>query len=205
MIKAWPSNLLLKGKVDQICNGGWRVQIPVTAVCLSASWERGYADLQWKMNGDRIMPWYFMEYNGRECNGFGVMTGCSALLLLAGRSGYASAGHGRTQWPHGVRLGSRTLEMATVVAYKEKGGERPFLALRKLCKLMCPHLVSPSSRCMESTTGISHTATTRRTHHEDGGIDWRLGALATNNRPYCLIDAGWAVLAPQHKDASSWG
>jgi alpha-galactosidase len=197
--------LTAEGKSIKYVTAGWRVQIPVTAVCLGDHWERGYGDLQWKkMNGDRIMPWYFMEYNGKECNGFGVMTGCSALCYWQADPDTLQLVMDVRNGSHGVRLGSRTLEMATVVAYKGKGGERPFLALRKLCKLMCP--------------------TPRLTKQPVYGInDWYFaygnnsdelimktveltGDLAhnTNNRPYCLIDAGWAVLAPQHKDASSW-
>jgi alpha-galactosidase len=60
----------------------WRVQRSTSVKCLGDQWERSYGDLCWRdITEERIMPWYFMEYDGKATNGFGVKTGCRSLCF----------------------------------------------------------------------------------------------------------------------------
>ena len=157
---------------------------------LGDHWERSYADLGWRgeMPG-RPMPWSFLVHDGRSTHGVGVMTGARAMCFWAadaeGISLWADVRSGGVP----VRLGDRTLAVATVV--RVSGGEA-FDTQRALCRAMCP-------------------APRLADHPIYGTNDWNyaygnnsaeliagVGALVSElspdaaNRPYSVIDDGWS-------------
>lgn len=184
---------------------GWHVSRPVTSLCLGDHWERGYGDLQWmQINKDRIMPWYFMEYDGLVCNGFGVKTGANAFCYWKASTTELSLVIDTRNGSHGVRLGHRILNMVTVIAYRGKKEERPFISLRRFCLKMCPNGKLASAPIY----GINDWYFAYGNNSDDlimQTVDL-MSDLVPNvsNRPFCLIDAGWAVVAPGKKNAADW-
>lgn len=184
---------------------GWKTTRPVTSLCLGDHWERGYGDLQWmQINKDRIMPWYFMEYNGTTCNGFGVKTGPNTLCHWKASTTELQLVMDVRNGSHGVDLGSRELKMATAIVYKGKEGERPFVSLRRFCKMMCqsPRLADqPVYGINDWYFAYGNNSDKLIMQTVDMMVDL---AQNTANRPFCLIDAGWAVVAPGKANASNW-
>lgn len=163
---------------------------------LGDHWERSYGDLRWaRLDGQRIMPWYFMEYDGTVTNGFGVRTGCRALchwqigpetlsLTLDVRSG-----------GNGVRLGDRTIRAAEIVVLHGTEADTPYSATRKFCTVMCTKPLLPK----EPVYGINDWYFTYGLNSEEQVLEhaamMTVLAEGNTNRPFCVIDAGWAVEA----------
>ena len=94
----------------------WQQLIPEGMKYLGDHWERGYGDMSWMgMTPDKPMPWYFFAYDGKQMFACGVKTGAGAFcwwhvdpygirLWMDVRSG-----------GEGVKLGARSLDVATVV------------------------------------------------------------------------------------------
>jgi hypothetical protein len=179
---------------------------PAAMRYMGDQWERSYGDLQWKpVDGNRILPWYFMEFAGRATNGFGVKTGCRSMcswqvgaeqvqLMLDVRTGGI-----------GVRLGERRLRAAEIVVRRGVEGESPFAATRAFCSMLCDAPRLPK----EPVYGINDWYFTYGNNSEDLILDHvRLIAdLASQNdhRPYCVIDAGWATKSPLRPRDPAWG
>src|SRR5215831_1499351 len=122
----------------------WKTPVNATASILNDQWERTYGDASWhKPAAAELLPWYFMEYNGKVTNGFGIRTGASSFgawqlkeeklhLVLDTRSG-----------GEGVELGQRKLKAAEIVTIKGNEGETPFQTARRFMKMMCPEARMP--------------------------------------------------------------
>ena len=49
---------------------------------LNDHWERTYGDVSWHApSGSELLPWYFMEHDGRETIGVGVKTGTGSFCF----------------------------------------------------------------------------------------------------------------------------
>lgn len=183
----------------------WRIPRKPSTWNFGDHWERSYGDLQWsRTNSQRIMPWYMVEYDGITCHGFGVKTAPSAfchwqasetelILVMDTRSGGC-----------GVQLGERPLPLATIVTLSGREGERPFIFLRRFCQTMCdkprlPH--SPVYGINDWYFAYGNNSDKLILQTVDLMIDL---ARDTYNRPFCLIDAGWAVCAPGDTYAGCW-
>lgn len=76
---------------------------------------------------ERILPWYFMAYDGKVTHGYGVKTNPASMCFWQVDS------FGVTLWLDvrnggaGVQLGKRELEAAVVVFHKGLEGESPLL------------------------------------------------------------------------------
>ena len=100
----------------------WQQLIPEGMKYLGDHWERGYGDMSWMgMTPDKPMPWYFFAYDGKQMFACGVKTGAGAFcwwhvdpygirLWMDVRSG-----------GEGVKLGGRSLDVATVVERNSHG------------------------------------------------------------------------------------
>src|SRR5690242_12950575 len=170
----------------------WKAAAPAAVRILNDQWERGYGDLSWgPVDEQRILPWYTVVYDGKHASGFGVRTQPAALcswritpkeihLVCDIRSGQ-----------NGVRLGQRTLEVATVVAVSGARHETPFALAQRLCRVLCgspllpDHVVYGSNDWYYAYGNNSREQTLR-----DAGIMAELTA-GIANRPYCVVDGGW--------------
>ncbi len=102
-------------------------------------WERSYGDLEWRGTiPERVMPWYFLTFDGRRVNGYGVMTSPSAFCF------WQRDGEGISLWidlrngGEATQLGSRELKACTVVTRMGPAGEPIWRAGQEFCKRMCP-------------------------------------------------------------------
>lgn len=171
----------------------WRGNLKSIKRCLGDHWERSYGDLEWR--GDvpmRTLPWYFMAFDGHRTHGYGVRTSPKAFVFwnsdLEGISLWADVRSGGVP----VKLGDRTLEIAEVVCRTGKGGESPFAATQAFCKQM-----SPSPRLLDHPvygTNDWNYAYGNNSASLIEGISGLISELSpsTVNRPYSVIDEGWA-------------
>ncbi len=184
----------------------WSYPVSNDATILGDHWERTYGDVNFQpVNFERKLPWYFIEHDGKHTTCFGVKTGGSAIC-------YWQAGGGKMQLTLdvrsggvGVRLGDRRLRAAEIVATKNSGAENAFATARRFCGMMCETPRLPKKPVY-------------------GGNDWYFAygknsdalilehttlltelAPDTINRPFSLVDAGWAAYSPALPDDCCWG
>ncbi len=183
----------------------WRYRVkPVTKV-LGDHWERSYGDAAWKAaDSSAKNPWYVLLHDDVETACLGVKTGCNAIcwwnintdsleLTLDTHSGGA-----------GVQLGSRKLHAADIITTGSTATETPFLTARRFCKLMCEKPRLPK----QPVYGINDW------YYAYGNNSAKLikeqttlmAGLVTdsNNRPFSVIDAGWAKYSPSLPGDGGW-
>ena len=171
----------------------WPLKLPTQAQYLADHWERTYGDVGWQgMNEFPIRPWYFMVYDGHQTTGFGVKTGPASLcswhvtpaalqLTLDVRNG---AG--------GVLLNGRRLLAAELVTRRGPAGEDPFAATQQFCRQLCerPRLTR------QPAYGINDWYYAYGNNSDEKTIRNCIyfADLVTHpeNRPYAVIDGGWA-------------
>jgi alpha-galactosidase len=173
---------------------------------LGDQWERSYADLHWgSIEGARIMPWYFMEWDGTTANGFGVRTGCNALCFWQASADEVRLTLDVRSGGTGVLLGTRTLRAAEIVARAGQEGESPFAATRAFCRQMCrtPRLwKTPVYGINDWYFAYGKNSAALILDH----VALMAPLAAQNaNRPFCVIDAGWYTMAPTRPADGAWG
>jgi alpha-galactosidase len=181
----------------------WGYDGKIDTKYLGDHWERSYGDLSWG-NGKTTMPWYFLEYDGKVTNGFGVKTGCPTFcswelgdgelrLTMDVRSGGAD-----------VQLRQRQILLAEIVVYRGTENERPLISAEKFCRLMCAKPRLPQ----QPVYGTNDWYYTYGKNSEKVILEncAALSPLAdgNENRPFAVVDAGWAVRKSQ-PDLTSWG
>jgi alpha-galactosidase len=159
---------------------------------LGDAWERAYGDLEWRpLDGERVMPWYFLMSDGARTHGYGVLTGPAAMCAWQVDSAGVTLTADVRNGGRGVLLEGRSLDVCTVVSRRGKAGETPFRAATEFGRVMCPNPRLPD-------------------HPVYGFNDWycdygRNSAESvryyarfvsrlspdTKNRPYMVIDDGW--------------
>jgi alpha-galactosidase len=174
----------------------WRARVPGHWRILNDQWERSYGDLEWRgIVGERVLPWYFLAFDGLATHGYGVQTGCASFAFWqadpAGISLWLDVRNGGA----GVRLGERTLEAATVVTRRGAAGETAFQAARRFCRVMCNKPRLPSAPVYGGnnwyyTYGRDCSASAIE---RDSALMAEL-APAGSNRPFMVIDDGWSVV-----------
>jgi len=183
----------------------WNYEVNQHAKVLGDSWERTYGDVAWK-NPDAAVknPWYVLLHDERHTACFGVKTGCNAMcwwklnpesieLTLDTRSG-----------GNGVELGNRKLHAADIITTQSTPTETPFLTARRFCRLMCEKQRLPK----QPVYGINdwyyaYGNNSAKLIKEQTALMTEL-ATDTNNRPFSVIDAGWAVYSPLLPDDGGW-
>ena len=173
----------------------WRAAIPERWRILNDQWERSYGDLEWRgVVGERILPWYFLAFDGRATHGYGVATGASCFAFWqadpAGISLWLDLRNGGSA----VRLGPRTLEAAVVRIRRGAGDESAFQAARRFCRQLCAEPRLPSAPVYGGNNwyyaygrNCSAAAIER-----DAGLMAEL-APSGPNRPFMVIDDGWSI------------
>jgi alpha-galactosidase len=183
----------------------WKAPRETTVRCLGDQWERSYGDLHWRAIGEeRIMPWYFMELDGKVTNGFGVKTGCRSLCFWQMNTEDLTLTLDIRSGGNGVRLGDRILRAAEIVVQQGNEEDSPFVSTQKFCRLMCDSPRLPK----QPVYGINDWYFTYGNSSEDLIIQHAsLMADLTaenSNKPFCVVDAGWAVESP-NVSRNCWG
>ena len=172
----------------------WPIRIPAGARFLNDHWERGYGDLEWRgLSAERFFPWYLVGHHGGTTSAAGVKVRprafCHWQVTPSRLSLVCDVRSGRS----GVRLGDRTLRVASVVHESSTEG-RPFEAVRRFCARLCDDPRLPKAPAFGFNDWYyAYGSSTRETILRDAAL---LAELAPSGgvRPYCAIDAGWQVL-----------
>lgn len=172
----------------------WNVHPVDEMLYLGDAWERAYGNLRWlPLDTTRVMPWYFMASNKTETHGYGVMTGPSAMCIwrlntkeVILRADVRSGGVG-------VELGTRKLNVCTILSRKGLKGENPFTATRLFCKQMCPNPRLPKQPVYGFNDWYcDYGKNSAESVRYYAAFVARLAPTGPN-RPYMVIDDGWQV------------
>ena len=184
----------------------WKYPISKTAQLLGDHWERTYGDVQWKpLNKTAKMPWYVIQHDGSSTNCFGVKTGCNTICYWQANTDELSLSLDTKTGGDGVRLGSRTLHAADIITTKNEANENVFATGRRFCKMMCgkPRTTSqPVYGINDWYFAYGNNSAELILQHTS-----LLASLVTDtsNRPFSVIDAGWAIKSPLLPDDCCWG
>jgi len=172
----------------------WHARVPERWRILNDQWERSYGDLEWRcLLGERVLPWYFLAFDGAATHGYGVATGAAAFAFWqvdpAGISLWIDVRNGGSA----VRLGRRTLEAATVRTRRGAAGETAFASARRFCRELCAQPRLPAAPVYGGNNwyyayGRNCSAADIE---RDAGLVAEL-APAGANRPFMVIDDGWS-------------
>lgn len=183
----------------------WPFTTKENTLLLPDHWERTYGDISWHAPsaGQRI-PWYFLLYDQKSTKGFGVKTGANTICSWR-VDGKDLALHLDTRnGGNGVRLAQRTLHAADIVTIASKDNEPAFETGRRFCAMMCdkPRLAK------QPVYGINdwYFAYGKNSYDLIMQHTAMLAPLATDtgNRPFSVIDAGWATYSPLLLDDCCW-
>jgi alpha-galactosidase len=173
----------------------WRIAVPERWRILNDQWERSYGDLEWRgVLGERILPWYFLAFDGRATHGYGVATGGSCFAFWqadpAGISLWLDVRNGGSA----VRLGPRTLEAAVVRVRRGVANENAFQSAKHFCRQLCraPRLVSQPVYGGNNWYYAYGRNCSAATIERDAKLVAEL-APSGPNRPFMVIDDGWSV------------
>ena len=170
----------------------WNGRTAFFKLVLGDAWERAYGDLEWVAPAaERILPWYFAAWDGKQTHGYGVHTGATAFchwqIDADGVSLWADVRSGGA----GVRLGERTLEVCQVICRVGAAKETPAAAVHAFCKLLCPQPRLPRQPVYGHNDwyyayGHNSAVQVLEDAHRIVGL-----APSGTNRPFVVIDDGW--------------
>ncbi len=175
----------------------WKYTAAPTAKVLGDHWERSYGDLAWRSADTSARnPWYAILYDGNQSACFGVKTGCHSLAWWAVKPGSLELTLDTQSGGVGVQLGQRKLHAAEIITAKSTAGESPFTATQRFCRMMCPK----PRLARQPVYGIndwyfSYGNNSAKLIREITALMTDLAPDATN-RPFSVIDAGWAAYSP---------
>jgi alpha-galactosidase len=153
---------------------------------------------------ERRMPWYFISHHesGNTC--FGVKTGCNSLCYWQAGDGAISLTMDTRSGGVGVSLGNRVLTTADIVVMDSRKGESAFVTGRLFCRMLCdrPRLAAAP------VYGINDWYYAYGNNNPELILRQTavMAELATDtaNRPFSVVDAGWAFYSPFHPGDGGW-
>jgi alpha-galactosidase len=183
----------------------WKYRIPAQSSCLGDHWERSYGDLAWRSPSfERKAPWYILVSDGKQTQCFGMKTGPSSIaywqldertlqLTMDTRSG-----------GNGVQLGDRVLHSGDIISLASQPGESPFETGRRFCRMMCSQPRLPALPVYGINDWyFAYGNNSKELILQHTGLMTDL-ATSTANRPFSVIDAGWALKSPLAPDDCCW-
>ncbi len=183
----------------------WKQPVPAGAKVLPDHWERTYGDIYWQTpTANKRMPWYFIQHDGGTANCFGVKTGANTICSWALGDDKLSLSLDTRSGGAGVQLGDRILHAADIITTKNRLGEPLFATAQRFCKLMCANPVLPK----QPVYGINDWYFAYGNNSYDLILQHTsmLAELVSNtdNRPFSVIDAGWAKYSPYLPGDGGW-
>ena len=175
----------------------WRHQLGANTITLGDSWERTYSDAGWKKPGTAIEnPWYVLLQDRFETACFGVKTGCNTMCWWAINPDSIELTLDTHSGGDGVHLGMRKLHAADIITSKSTATENPFATSRRFCTMMCEKPQLPK----QPLYGINdwYFAYGKNSYKLIKDTTAAMAELVTdtNNRPFSVVDAGWAQYSP---------
>jgi len=183
----------------------WKYNMEASVKILGDHWERTYGDVSWKSPEiTKKMPWYFIQSDGQNTNCFGVKTGANSICFWQINNNNIQLILDTSSGGVGVRLGSRTLHAANIITTKSTANETPFTTGQRFCKLMCdkPQLTKqPVYGINDWYFAYGNNSSKLILEHTTLLVDL---ATDTNNRPFSIVDAGWAKYSPLKPNDGGW-
>jgi len=173
---------------------------------LGDHWERIYGDAGFEpVKPTKKLPWYCVEQMENHTTCFGVKTGCNTMAYWRVTEKSLELNLDTRNGGDGVILGIRTLQAAAIVTSKNEPGENAFATVRRFCKQMCdaPRLASrPVYGINDWYFAYGNNSADLILRHTS-----LLAPLASNpsNKPFSVVDAGWALKSPLLPDDCCWG
>jgi alpha-galactosidase len=169
-------------------------------------WERSYGDLEWRgIIPERVMPWYFLTFDGNHVNGYGVKTSPSAFCFWQRDAEGITLSIDLRNGGEATELGSRELKACTVVTRMGATGEPIWRAGHEFCKLMCPAPRLPAGSIFGvNDWNYAYGRNTATGILRDSDLIASLAPVG-NTRPQIVIDDGWQNSArfPSMSDLAS--
>ncbi len=182
----------------------WNLSIAGGSV-LADEWERTYGDDGFRSaEQGRKMPWYCIHHREDQTVCFGVRTGCRSLCYWEGGGSALHLTMDTRSGGVGVLLGDRSLRAADIVVLKGMEGDSVFATGRRFCELMCETPRLPR----QPVYGINDWYYAYGNNNPE--LILRQTALMTDlatapdNRPFSVVDAGWAAYSPYHPGDGGW-
>src|SRR4051812_18141679 len=183
----------------------WKYDVPSSGKFLGDHWERSYGDLEWKTKREDVKnAWYVIIYDGKQTACFGVKTGANSVCWWGLSNDSLELTLDTLSGGNGVLLGNRTLHAADIITANGKPGETPFLTDQRFCGMMCDQPRLPK----QPVYGINDW------YFAYGKNDFDLIKRTTammadlvtnaNNKPFSVIDAGWATYSPLLPGDGGW-
>lgn len=170
----------------------WALRVPDELRYSGDAWERGYGDLEWRfLVPDRVMPWYFLAFDGHATHAYGVKVQAGALCCWMVDSAGVSLWLDVRNGGLGVELNGRPLQVCEIVTRQGREGEPPFAAAQAFCRVMCPQPRLPAQPVYGSNNWYYAYG---KSSHAEILADTQLLVELTpgvENRPYMVIDGGW--------------
>ena len=182
----------------------WNLSV-AGGVVLADEWERTYGDESFRpAQPEKKMPWYCIHHQGDQPFCFGVRTGCRSLCYWQGGGPVLRLTMDTRSGGVGVLLGDRSLHAADIVVLKGKAGDSVFITGRRFCGRMCETPRLPR----QPVYGINDWYYAYGNNNPE--LILRQTALMTElapdpgNRPFSVVDAGWASYSPYHPGDGGW-
>jgi alpha-galactosidase len=183
----------------------WEQPLPPGASVLGDDWERTYGDAGFKPAAmERKMPWYFISHHESGDTCFGVKTGCNCLCYWQAGGALLSLTMDMRSGGMGVMLGSRVMTAANIVVMNGRKEDSTFITGRRFCALLCdtPQLAKAPVYGINDwyyAYGNNNPALILRQTRLMTEL-----ATSTTNRPFSLVDAGWAFYSPLQPGSGAW-
>lgn len=183
----------------------WPHHLASGALFLGDQWERSYGDLQWKSSPLGVKnPWYMVVHDPADTACFGVKTGAGSLCWWGLGAENVELTLDTHSGGNGVLLGDRVLHMADVVTSRGRDGEDPYITLHRFCGVMCTSPRLPG----QPIYGINDWYFAYGNNNFDliKRTTGMMSELAgdTQNRPFSVVDAGWATYSPLLPGDGGW-
>ncbi|HEX8326619.1 MAG TPA: hypothetical protein VF629_03685 [Hymenobacter sp.] len=183
----------------------WPYATTAAATVCGDQWERTYGNVAFEQpKAERRLPWYFVQHDGQATTCFGVKTGGAAFCSWQVGGGTMQLNLDTSSAGVGVQLGGRTLAAASIVTTQNERKENAFATARRFCGLMCEHPRLPK----QPVYGINDWYFAYGRNSSD--LIMQHTALladlapAGDNRPFSVVDAGWAAFSPLLPNDCCW-
>ena len=183
----------------------WRYQVKQATKTLGDHWERSYGDAAWKDTGSHVKnPWYVLLHDDKQTACFGIKTGCNAICWWAVNPDSIELILDTHSGGVGVELGDRKLHAADIITTESTATENPFFTNRRFCKMMCEKPRLPK----QPVYGINdwyyaYGNNSAKLIKEQTALMAQL-VTDSGNRPFSVIDAGWAKYSPYLPGDGGW-
>jgi len=184
----------------------WQYATGKGATILGDAWERTYGDISWKpAAATKKLPWYCVAHDDKATTCFGVKTGCSAICYWRVDDSHLQLNLDVRNGGSGVTLGNRQLHAADIVTTKNEGDENVFATVHRFCKQMC----DKPKPVAQPVYGINDWYFAYGNNSADLILQHTslLAPLATDthNRPFSVVDDGWATKTDYTKPNEKFG